>query len=153
VYDHWKISIDAAREFLRDEIEDRTEWIPPHGGTENLLIELQRLEQSREFNDILVESIDETITALPSREMVDALNVHLERVHSISKDEIPYRLESLFSTLKKTFGASSSRTICRAIARKFYTKLGLTFLDNPCLTLLEYLKEAKIKLGKGEGQL
>ncbi len=96
----------------------------------------------------MVESIDETITALLSREVVNALYSHLERVHSISKDEMPYRLETLFSTLETIFGGPSSRTISKAIAKKLYAKLGLTFPDihdNPSRTLLEYVEDAKIK--------
>jgi hypothetical protein len=113
---------------------------------------LQRLEESREFNDILNESIDETITALLSREVADALYVHLRKVHSISRDEIPHKLVTLCSALEKVFG-HSSKTVCKAIARRFYARVGLAFFDNPARTLIEYVEEAKIKLGKGEGQL
>jgi hypothetical protein len=113
---------------------------------------LQRLEESREFNDILNESIDETISALLSREVADALYVHLQKVHSISRDEIPRKLVTLCSALEKVFGRSS-KTVCKAIARRFYVRVGLAFFDNPARTLIEYVEEAKIKLGKGEGQL
>jgi hypothetical protein len=113
---------------------------------------LQRAEQSREFNDALVESIDETITDLLSREVVDALYVHLQTVHSISRDEVPYRLETLFSTLEKTFGLPGSKTICKAVARKFYAKLGLPFIDYPGRTLLEHIEAAKVKLRGTDGQ-
>jgi len=102
-----------------------------------------------EFNDTLVESIDETIAALLSREVVNALYSHLEEAHSISKDEIPNRLEALVSTLEQIFGGPSSRTISKAIAKKLYAKLELTFPDvhdNPGRTLLEYVEDAKIKL-------
>ena len=101
----------------------------------------------------MVESIDETITALLSREVVDALYAHLQSTHSIAKDEVPYRLETLLSTFERTFGLPSSKTICKAIARKFYSNLWLTFSDNPSRTLVEYVEEAKIKLQEGEGQL
>jgi hypothetical protein len=110
---------------------------------------LQLALQGKEFNDILVESIDETITALLSQEVLNALYVHLEKVHSISKDEVPYRLETLFSTLQKTFGVTGSKTISRAVAKKFYAQLQLPFPDlhgNLDLTLTEYVEEAKIKL-------
>lgn len=106
----------------------------------------------REFNDVLMESIDETITALLSREVVDALYGHLLTMYSISKDEVPFRLETLLSTLERTFGFSSSKTICKVIAKKFYAKLDLPFSVNPGGTLLDYIEEAKIKLGRGEGR-
>jgi hypothetical protein len=98
------------------------------------------------FNGVLVESIEETITDLLSREMVDALYAHLQTNHSISRDEIPYRLDTLFTTLEKIFGVRGSQIITKAIARKIYLKLGLEFTVNPSRTLLEYVDEAKMKL-------
>jgi hypothetical protein len=113
---------------------------------------LQRLELSRKLCDVLLESIDETLTGLLSRKVADALYAHLQAAHSISRDEVPYRLETFCSAFDSIFG-SSHKTICRAIARKFYVKLGLTFFDNPSRTLIEYVEEAKMKLGEGEAQL
>ena len=98
------------------------------------------------FNDALIESIDETITELLSRAVVDALYAHLETFHSISRDELPHRLDALFSALEKIFGVRGSQTITKAIAKKFYLKLGLEFTDNPSRTLVEYVDQAKIKL-------
>jgi len=94
----------------------------------------------------LVESIDETITDLLGRAVVDALYAHLQTFHSISRDEIPYRLDTLFAILEKILGVRSSQTIAKAIARKVYLKLGLEFTGNPSRTLLEYVDEAKMKL-------
>ena len=78
--------------------------------------------------------------------MVDALHTHLQEVYSVSRDETPYRLDTLLTTLEKVFGVRSSQTIAKAIARKFYFKLGLVFTVNPGRTLLEYVDEAKVKL-------
>jgi hypothetical protein len=108
---------------------------------------LQRSEdRTREFNDILIDSIDESITALLSREVVDALYAHLQSVHSISKDEIPCKLDTLMSALERTFGLHGSQTIGKAIARRFYSKLKLGFTDSPSRTLLEYVEEAKAQV-------
>ncbi len=93
----------------------------------------------------MVESIDETITDLLSRAVVDALYAHLQAIYSISRDEVPNRLDALLTALEKIFGASS-QTITRAIARKFYLKLGLEFTNHPSYTLIEYVNEAKMKL-------
>jgi hypothetical protein len=116
-----------------------------HGGLQDPLIELQQPQLGREFNDVLVESIDEAITDLLSRPVVDALYAHLQTNYSISRDEVPCRLDTLITTLEKTFG-SSARIITKAIARKFYLKLGLEFTGDPSRTLLEYIDEAKMKL-------
>jgi hypothetical protein len=98
------------------------------------------------LNVLLVESIDETITTLLSREVVDALYLHLQKVHSIPKDQVLYKLETLCSTLEKTFGLLSSRIICKGIARRLFAKLGLTYISNPDRTLLEYVEQAKMKV-------
>jgi hypothetical protein len=109
-------------------------------------IELRQPQLGGEFNDILVESIDETITDLLSRAVVDALYAHLQTFHSISRDEVPYRLDTLFTILEKIFGVRGSQTLTKTIAKRFYLKLGLEFTGNPSRTLLEYVDEAKIKL-------
>jgi hypothetical protein len=106
---------------------------------------LRQPQLGREFNDVLVESVDETITDLLSRAVVDALYAHLQSFHHISRDEIPHRLDTLLTTLEKIFGASS-QIITKTIARRFYFKLGLEFTGNPSHTLLEYVDEAKMKL-------
>jgi len=108
-------------------------------------IELPQAHSDIDVNDVLAESIDETITAMLSRTVLDALYDYLQRIHSISRDEIPYRLAALSTTLEKLFGAGAN-TMTRAIARKFYLKLGLEFTGNSSRTLLEYVDEAKMKL-------
>jgi hypothetical protein len=115
-------------------------------GLQDSLIELQQPQLNIGTNDALVESIDETITELLSRAVVDALYAHLQTIYFLSRDELPHRLDILLTTLEETFGVPSSHVITKAIARKFYLKLGLEFRGNPSRTLLEYVDEAKMKL-------
>jgi hypothetical protein len=103
------------------------------------------------FNGLLLESIDETLTALLSRGVVDSLYLHLQTVHSISRDEVPSKLGISVSILEGVFGVKGSRTICKAIARNLYTKLGLEFFDFPGRSFLEYVERAKIKFKKNQG--
>jgi len=117
-----------------------------HGGPQDSLIELRQPQLGMEINDTLVESIDETITELLSRTVVDALYAHLQTFHSVSRDELPHRLDALLTTLEKVFGVRSSQTVTKVIARKFCLKLGLEFTEIPSRTLLEYVDEAKVKL-------
>jgi hypothetical protein len=114
---------------------------------------LRQPQLGREFNDLLLEFIDETITILLSREVADALYGCLQTAHSISRDQVPTRLETLSSILARTFGLPSSATISEAIARKFYSKLAPTFSDIPGGSLLEYVERAKMKLKEREGSL
>jgi hypothetical protein len=124
-----------------------------HEGILNQLIKLEHPASGREFDDILVKSIDETISGLLSPEVLDAFYVHLEKVHSTSKADVPHRLELLCSTLEETLGLRSSKTVCRLIARTLYGKVGLTFHGNPDGSLIEYVNEAKIKLRERRQQL
>ncbi len=116
-------------------------------GLQDPLIELQQPppQLGIEFNDVLVESIDESITVLLSRQVMDALYLHLHATYSVSRDELPYKLDTLCKILQKTFG-TSAQTIGQLIARRFYQKLQLEFTNHPNHTLLEYVDEAKKKL-------
>jgi hypothetical protein len=72
----------------------------------------------------LVESVDETITELLSRAVVEALYAHLQTVHSISRNELHHRLNTLFPALEKIFGVGGSQTISEAIAKKNLSQWG-----------------------------
>jgi hypothetical protein len=72
-----------------------------------------------DFNSALIESVDETVAALFSREVVIALHFNLETRHLIMREDIPNSLQTLMLTLKGNFGMSAL-TIGRAIAKRFY---------------------------------
>ena len=119
------------------------------------MIQLQTETERRDLNGLVGESLDETITALLSGEVLKSLYEHLEKVHSISREQVPSRLEVLHSTLRTTFGPAGSKTITRMVAKRLYGKLGLAFVDplwNPGPTLIEYVEEAKVKLKERAGQ-
>jgi hypothetical protein len=100
--------------------------------------------REQDFNVILIESIRETIAQLLSPKVAETLFEHLEKVYSIKKDEVPSRLDKLLLTLKTTFGSSSAQVVGKAIARRFYSRLGLEFSDNPQRTLVCYVENAKL---------
>jgi uncharacterized membrane protein YheB (UPF0754 family) len=111
---------------------------------------MQPAQRCVNFDSALIKSIDEAVTTLLSSQVTDALYVHLERVHSVSKIEIPNRLDALTTTLEETFGDQSSKTISKAIAKRLYTALELDFSPTPNGTLIDYIDVAKMKLeGKG----
>jgi len=105
-----------------------------------------------DFDRLLVNAIDETMTDLFGLVVVQSLHEHLLKFYEVQMEQIPSRLDTLTSTLEKTFGASS-KTICKAISRKFYAKLGLAFYDNPGRTLFESVEQARIRWRPGGGQL
>lgn len=103
-------------------------------------------EKKHEFNGVLAKSVDETIAQLLGESVVVALHAHLLQFHDVTVDEIPYRLDTLLSILESTFG-SSAKTISKAIAKQFYEELGLEFKAKPGMTLIDYVEDAKAKLG------
>jgi hypothetical protein len=100
--------------------------------------------QDQGFNVILIESIHETIAQLLSPKVAETLFEHLEKVYSIKQDEVPSRLDKLLLALATTFGSSSAQVIGKAIVKRFYSRLGLEFSDNPQTTLVGYVESAKL---------
>ena len=125
----------------------------PECPIEAQVIQLQRSKLEDRVCKALLESLGEAMSALLSRNNVEAFYFNLYKVHSILSAEVPYKLEILGIALDKVFGARSTATICKAIGRKLSVKLGLTFLNSPPGTLSEYVEEAKIMSGEGESQL
>jgi hypothetical protein len=103
------------------------------------------------FDSLLINAIDETMSDLFGPVVVQSLHEHLLKFYEVRMEQIPFRLDTLTSTLERTFGASS-KIICKAIAKKFYAKLGLTFYDNPGRTLVENVERARIvRRASGDG--
>jgi|GEM_PF-777979 len=93
------------------------------------------------FRDELIAAVDEAIKDLFGVGVMNALYSHLA-AKGVSRRDIPNRLPDVCSILEGTFGLAGL-TIQRAIAVRFYQRLGLTFeLTNPG-TLTEYVKEAE----------
>jgi hypothetical protein len=90
----------------------------------------------------LVESIEKTVAQLLSSQVAEALFKNLERTYSIKKDEIPNRLDALVSILEDTFG-ESTKVLGKAIAKRFYSRLGLEFSNDPQKTLIDYIEKSK----------
>jgi len=66
----------------------------------------------------------------------------IEKRGSITREEIPERLQDFVRTLREMFG-SSGFVIERLIARQFYKKLELTFDNTRDYGLIRYVEEAR----------
>ena len=98
----------------------------------------------QDFNVILIESIHETIAQLLSPKVAEMIFEHLEKFHSVRKNEVSSHLDMLLLGLETNFGSRSSQVIGKAIARRFYSRLGLEFSDDPQRTLIGYVENAKL---------
>jgi hypothetical protein len=99
------------------------------------------------FNEILLTSVDKTITEVLSPEVCAAFYAHLRGKYNITRDEIPYRLDSLYKILDEIFGPKPARTIERQIAKHLCAEFNIHFVDAPDSTLQRYVHKAK-QLGR-----
>ena len=84
----------------------------------------QTSKQRTDFNDIVVEAIHETIEGVLGRSVAELFWHHFQADKGVAQDEIPYRFDTLFASLKSTFGAVGD-TLGGVIVRKSYIKAGI----------------------------
>jgi len=78
--------------------------------------------------------------------VLPSLYAALEKRYAVTRDELPYRLETMYSVLENVFGFSGSRIIENHIVRKFYHNLGLSFGIVDGYILKDYVEAARKKI-------
>jgi len=73
---------------------------------------------------LLMESIDESFTALLGQNVKDALYAYLVKRRALDREDIPERLDDFDEFMHETFGQAAV-VIERNILARFYDKLGL----------------------------
>ena len=101
----------------------------------------------KEFNDEVRFAIDSAVFGLMGQGVLSSLYRHLKDQYDITPEKVPSRLDILFETLERIFGEAGARTIGKAIARRFYFRMGLKFMEAENLRLQDYLELAKKELG------
>jgi len=102
---------------------------------------------SRNGHDIdstMLDSIDASFTNLFGPYVTQAFYVYFKEKFGLTRESMVSQLDRFLSAIHETFGVDQER----AVARVFYTNLGLQFNDRWNYTLLEYLNEAKRTLGR-----
>jgi len=112
--------------------------VPSPAPLENLRPPTSELDLSEKLR----AAIDEAIIDLLGRGVLEALHEHLRDEYSVSPEEIPHRLDTLSESLELVFG-EVAKTIEWAIARDFYVKTGLEFVENKEYGLRDYVELAK----------
>ena len=95
-----------------------------------------------DFNDLLVDSVDETISEVLGARVTRAFWYHYQAFLGITREEMPYRLDTLFASLKGTFGVGGE-TLGRMIVKKLYAKVNVPLELKPNHSLAEYVEELK----------
>ena len=109
---------------------------------------MSQLVQGIPLNETLCGAIDDTMVEVLGRRVLDTMYVMLKVKYDVGRDELPYRLDTLYQILGNAFPIRTAGVIGTRIALRFYTRLGLTFHDHEGYTLLDYVQEAKSKLAK-----
>ena len=98
-----------------------------------------------DFNDLLVESVKETISEVLGAKVTPAFWYHYQAHLGVTQDEMPYRLDTLFSALTGVFGVGGE-TLGRRIVQKLYAKAGVPLEYTPNRSFADYVEELKDSL-------
>lgn len=96
-----------------------------------------------DFDRLLVKVLDESFASILGEIPKRTLFSVLETNHTIVVNRIPERLVDFTLALETLFGAAATKAIVRIIARRLYSKLGLTYIDRPDWRLPDYVSEAR----------
>jgi hypothetical protein len=99
------------------------------------------LGQDKHLATLFTESVSDALTGILGNMAGEAVLEHLEKQYSISRREIPSRIKEFSAAAESVFGRTF-QTIERAIAKRFYLKLGLAFPERTHFRLHDYVNVA-----------
>ena len=102
---------------------------------------------SRTFDDLVLESIDQTLTDLVGERTKPIILNYLEKNCSMPHDDIPKK-PAMFFTLLEELSGRAGVVIGRAALRKLYLKLGWEFIELPGFKTIDYLEAAKARFSR-----
>jgi len=91
--------------------------------------------------------VSETIAEVLGARVTSSFWYHFQAYLGVSREEMPYRLDTLFSALKGTFGVGGE-TLGRKIVKKLYAKANIPLNYTPDRSLTDYVEELKQILAK-----
>lgn len=108
-----------------------------------------RVKDSKKASDRLDSAVQEAVHEglLVLGEIVrTAIYNYFETRYQIKREEIPRRLEAFHKALMGIIGAGA-KIIEKLIAKRLYSRLGLSFIEHEDWTLVEYVEDAKKHMG------
>ena len=100
-----------------------------------------------DFNQILLESVNEAIAVALGKAITPELTHHLHGYIGISADEIPNHIDVLFSSLRDSFGMRGD-DLCKMVVKKMYEKAGVPFYEIGGQPMIRYVEKLKARLAK-----
>jgi hypothetical protein len=110
--------------------------------------ELDRNQRGKQFEQVLLEAIDEALSCLGAK-VKGSIYFHLEQQFKIKRHEIPYRLDDFSDSLERIFGLGA-RQLEILFMKNLHAKVGgLIKWEGPRrlvpdLKFLEYVKLMKL---------
>jgi hypothetical protein len=96
-----------------------------------------------EFEEYLLGSIDDGLADILGEQFKETFYKHIEQKFHIARSSLPNRLDLLTSALSAVLGDAGGMVMGRAIAKRFYSKLGLRFIQKQNHSLENYVTDAK----------
>jgi hypothetical protein len=98
----------------------------------------------REFDESLLDSIDEGLADILGERVKGTFYKLIEQKFNMARSSLPNRLDVLASVLSAVLGNSGALVMDKAIAKRFYSRLGLQFVQKPNHSLQNYVTDAKM---------
>jgi len=104
--------------------------------------------KSEHFNQTLLDCIEDAVRAILGQDVLDSLFASLETYEGLTRDGIPRHMDVFFPALEKLFGQPSGKTIGRFIIKVLYARFGLEYDSRPNRLLLDYVEDARRRVGQ-----
>jgi len=95
------------------------------------------------FNEILVKSVDEAVTELLGEKGRSSLYQHLAEHYDVTRDEIPYRLDTLYAAIEQNLGGRASKILDCEIAKFLSRQISVPLPKTRDYVLQTYLLKAR----------
>jgi len=96
----------------------------------------------RDFNEEVTRAIDAALLNTVGENVSRVLYNHLKDQYGIGRDEVPYRLPTIYPIMETMFELYGAKSVGSVIAKKLYSQLGLRFVEHSNYTVQDYIEEA-----------
>jgi len=102
---------------------------------------------SERFDSAVLEAVDYGLAVL-GETVRQAIYSYVEMKYQVEREEIPEKLDVFRKASDGLFGAGA-KVVEKLIARRLYSRLGLSFVEHEDWTLTKYVDDAKKARGEG----
>jgi hypothetical protein len=107
----------------------------------------KEIASPRDFNDLLIDSVDEVVTEVLGPKVSSVFWRQYQAFLGITREEMPNQLPRLFASLDMVFGRAGE-TFGDRVVRRLYEKANVPLKNPPRRTPLENAEELRRALAK-----